>query len=219
MHYHRAELRHCLVCMCGAFAMAGLSCTSPGERARRVERSDALQRDNARLQQTVVQRDTAIASLIRQIEELQGFDADRPADLFAPVKLEILSRSGGVDTTSPPGYEELVVYLRLRDADGDIVKAPGRITIQILDNSDMGNPKLLGVYLFDKPGQLRKAWYGRFSTQHYTLRCPFPAEAVPQLPGKVDVKAEFVDYLTGASLTTVKEVALAPRTGRSVPLQ
>jgi len=204
---------------CGLLLITAVSCTSPGERARYIERAETLQRENQRLERSVADRDDTIAALTRQVDELKGFGPDRPADLFAPVKLEILSRSGGADYKSPPGNDGVTVYLRLRDADGDVVKAPGRITIQILDNSDLGNPKLLGVYVLHQPDQLRKAWYGRFSTQHYTVQCPFPAEALPQSPRKVDVKAEFVDYLTGASLTAVKEVAIARPTGRPAPLK
>ena len=136
-----------------------LSCTSPGERARHIERAETLQRENQRLERAVAERDDTIAALTRQIIELKGFGSDRPADLFAPVKLEIVNLTGGADYDGKPGDDGVTVYLRTRDADGDVVKASGRITIQLLDNSNLAKgPEVLGLYVFDEPARLRKAW-------------------------------------------------------------
>ena len=98
--------------------------------------------------------------------------------------------------------------MRPRDADGDVVKVPGRISVQLLDNTELDSPKVIAVCQLDDADGLREAWYGQFGTQHYTLKCPFPPGLKP--PRRVDVKAEFVDYLTGATLTAVKEVTVSP---------
>ena len=184
-------------------------CMSPGERARLVKENQALRVENEALERELGRRDGTIARLHQQIGDLQGFGADRPVDVFAPVRAEIVSRSGGADYDGVPGDDGVTVYLRLIDADGDAVKVPGRISVQLLDNSDLGSPKLLGLYRFDNVDQLRKAWYGQFGTQHYSLRCPFPYGVKP--PRRIDVKAEFVDYLTGRTLAANSEVAVSYR--------
>jgi len=177
---------------------------SPGDRARLVQAKESLRRDKERLERTVAERNATIASLQEQVRRLEAFGPNRPADLFAPDKMEIASRSRGADYDDRPGDDGVTVYLRLRDTDGDIIKVPGAIAIQLLDNTSLDTPTLIGLYRFDDKASLRKSWYGKFGTGHYTLKCPFPPGRLP--PRRVDVKAEFVDFLTGKTLTAVKEV-------------
>lgn len=157
----------------------------------------------------VAQRDTTIARLGKQIEDLKGFGPAQPADLFAPTKIEIASLSGGDDYDGKPGDDGVTVHLRLQDADGDVVKVPGRIRIQLSDNSVLGSPRVLGLYVFDSPDELRKQWHARFGTNHYTLKCPFPPEVRLPDSRKIIVNAEFVDYLTGRTLTAVEELEVS----------
>ena len=161
------------------------------------------------MNRTLARRDETIAALHRQIDTLKGFPPDRPADLFAPVAVEIASLSRGVDFDGKPGDDGITVHLRLTDADGDPVKAPGRIRIQLVDNSELGAPKVIRVYEFNDPQELRKMWHSRFGTQHYTLRCPFPPDVKLPKNRRVGVHAEFVDFLTGATLTAGKEVPIS----------
>lgn len=192
----------------GLLLLAVPACFSPGQRAALVKQRDTLRRDKARLDRTVAQRDGTIASLRRQIEDLQRLGPDRPVGLFAPVSLEIAGLSGGADYDDKPGDDGVTVYLRPFDADGDVVKVPGRITIQLLDNTNLASPRVLGVFVFDDLDQLRRFWHGRFATQHFTLKCPFPAGAKLPDTRRVTISAEFLDFLTGATLTAVKEVSI-----------
>ncbi len=192
----------------GVMLVALSACRSPGQWARLTKNNDALRRDNERMQRIVAQRDGTIARLHRQIEQLEGFGPGRPAGLFAPVKIEIASLSGGAEYDDKPGDDGVTVYIRPRDAEGDVVKVPGRFTIQLIDNTNLASPRRLGLYVFDDPGELGKLWHGKFATNHYTLRCPFPPGAKLPATRRVTVQAEFVDYLTGATLTAVKEVRL-----------
>lgn len=185
------------------------ACQSPGQRAEKIKIIDTLRREVARLERAVADRDGSIAGLKQQIETLNAFEADRPADLFAPVKVEIASLSGGADYDGKPGDDGVTVYLRPIDADGAAVKVPGRIKIQLLDTSMHGSPKVLGLCEFDDPDKLRRAWHSRFGTQHYTIKCPFSAAAEIPASRKVTVHAEFVDFLTGTTHTAVKEVGVS----------
>ena len=194
-------------CLTYVLVLAATGCGSPGERARLVKENQALRVEAETLERRIAQRDGTITLLHKQIRDLQGFGLDRPVDIFAPVKAEIVSRSGGADYDGEPGDDGVTVYLRLLDADGDAVKVPGRITVQLLNNTDLSSPRLLGVFQFDSVDRLRKAWYGKFGTQHYSLKCPFPYGDKP--PRRVDVKVEFVDYLTGRTLAATKELAIS----------
>lgn len=188
------------------FLFCVTGCFSGGERARLTQDNQRLRQNVERLERTVGKREAAIAGLNQQIENLQGFDPRRPADLFAPVKIQIQSLSGGADYDDEPGDDGVTVYLRPLDRDGDVVKTPGRIQIQLLDNNNLSQPRLIAVYDFDDPAALRRLWYGSFGTNHYTLKCPFPdGIRLPEQP-RLIISAEFVDYLTGATLTATKEV-------------
>ena len=99
--------------------------------------------------------------------------------------------------------------LRFRDKDGDVIKLPGRIKVQLLDNTDLSKPRLVGLYEFSSPDELRDSWYGKFGTQHYTLKCPFaPGTKLPD-SRRLNLTVEFVDYLTGSTLTATEEVAIS----------
>lgn len=141
----------------------------------------------------------------QQIESLQTFPPNRPADLFAPTRIEFASLSGGTDFDGEPGDDGLTLYLRPLDIDGESVKVPGKITIQLLDNTDLSVPRLIGTYIMEDPDRLRKSWFGHFGTKHYTLKCPFPKNVVLPESGRVSVAVQFVDYLTGKTLTNSKD--------------
>ena len=192
-----------------SLVVAVTSCGNPGRRAELVQQADTLRRENQRLERLLVDRDGAIALLNQQIVYLQTFEADRPANLFAPVKLEIASLSGGADYDDRPGDDGVTVYLRPRDSDGHIVKAPGAISVQLLDNTDLNNPRVIGVFDFTDPETIRKSWYGKFGTSHYTLKCPFPDGSTLPQARKIMIHAEFVDFLTGAVLTAAQEVTIS----------
>jgi len=183
-----------------------VGCVSPGERAKTIKENEALRRDNERLSRAVQQRDASVANLKRQIESLQRLGANRPVALFAPVRIEIASLSGGADYDDKPGDDGITVYVRPRDADGDAVKVPGTIRVQLLDNSNLGSPRVIGVYVFDDYQKNRKSWHGKLGTQHYSLKCPFPPGIELPATRKVLVSVAFMDVLSGATLTTDKEV-------------
>lgn len=168
--------------------------------------NDNLKRDNRRHAREIAQRDAAVASLRAQIENLRTWSSDRPADLFAATKIEIASLSGGADYDGRPGDDGITIYLRPKDADGDVVKVPGRIKVQLLDNAVLQNPRVIGNYVFDID-KLREIWHGRFMTSHYTLKCPFSPNQELPASRRLLVTVEFTDFLTGAVLTTTKEVA------------
>lgn len=194
---------------CVLMTAALTACGSPGQRANWVQENDILRRDKANLERAMAQRDVTINNLRKQIENLKTFQSDRPADMFSPVKLEIASLSGGDDYNGKPGDDGVTVHLRLHDADGDRVKAPGRIRIQLIDATRPGSPGSIGVYRFYDPEKLRALWHGRFGTQHYTLKCPFSSHIEHSGSRKVIIHAEFEDYLTGRVLTATKEVEVS----------
>lgn len=191
-----------------AMLVAPSGCISSAEYYAAVKEADDLKVKTANLERTLYDKNDEITSLQLQIETINGFDPSKRIDVFAPVAIEIASLTGGADYDGKPGDDGVTVHLRPIDADGHVVKAPGRIEVQLLDNSDLENPRVLGTYTIDDPSQLSKLWHGRWLTNHYTLRCPISPDIKSTPSSRVTVSVRFVDYLTGRTITAVKEVSL-----------
>ena len=201
-----------LCCFGAALCLSVAGCLSPASPGVARDAAAKLRRENHRLEQVVAHRDEVIAGLNDQIKNLRGVASERSADFYRPVAIEIASLSGGANYDDQPGDDGVTVHLRLRDAGGDAVKVPGRISVQLLDTSVPGSPGVVGLCVFDDPSDVGGMWHGRFGTGHFSLRCPFSSERAVK-GRKLTVNVEFVDYLTGKALTTVKEVAVTPPAG------
>lgn len=194
-------------CLCVTPALVGCG---PDPRALQAMReNESLRKEKDQLQRAVLERDGTIATMQKQVGDLQSLGHDRPVAFFAPVQLEIASLSGGADYDGKPGDDGINVYLRPKDADRDVVKVPGRMKVQVTDNSNLHSPRVIGVYTFDNLEEIRKTWHGKLGTQHFTLKCPFPSGVALPASRTLVVSAEFVDVLTGKTLTTSQEVKFA----------
>ena len=196
--------------MAFAVAVCGVpACQSNKRYAELTRENQALreEKQQAEQQAKICQNDLIVAQ--QQLQQVEGLGPDRPADLFAPVSVEIATLSGGADYDGQPGDDGVTVHLRPKDADGQVVKVPGRITVQLLDNTNMESPKVVAVCKFENPEDLRQLWMGIFGTNHYTLRCAFPDGAALPESHRLLVGVSFLDYLTGRTLTASKEVTFS----------
>ncbi len=183
---------------------AGLTLSSAGCIS-----SDAysqLERENVALRERVdaqaadlAARDERIEALDDQVNVLQDLGPERLEKLFRPVRVEFASRSGGYDLDGTPGDDGVVVYLRPIDSDGHSVKAAGAIRVQLFDLANPEGRHEIALYAFSVD-EARKKWYGRLATGHYTIKCPWPPDRLPD-HRDITVRAEFTDYLTGTVLT------------------
>lgn len=192
-------------CFLAVTPLALTSCSNGPEMGRLMRENDSLKRDSRRQAREIAERDAAVASLRAQIDNLHTWSGERPADLFAATSIEIASLSGGADYDGRPGDDGITVYLRPKDADGDVVKVPGHIEVQLLDNAVLKKPRVIGSYVFEVD-KLRETWHGRFMTNHYTLKCPFSPDQELPASRRLLVTVKFTDFLTGAELTATQEV-------------
>jgi hypothetical protein len=192
-------------------------CATPKQRTNLARQVDTLRAANEELERSMAQRDADISHLGKQVQTLQQLGIDRPFAAFAPVMIEIAGHSGGADYDGQPGDDGINVYLRLRDADGDVVKAPGQIRVSLLDASNVESPRTIGTFQFTDLSEVRKLWYGRFGTYHYTIKCPFPRDVKLPESRELIVIAEFVDYLTGATFLSNEKVRFSVQTVGRAP--
>lgn len=202
--------RFVAVVLCATVVFGGNGCSFPAKRAELQQEISRLEEKNRRLARVVAERDETVSAMKRQVADLQTLGSDRPVALFAPARIEIVSRSGGTDFDGMPGDDGVTVYVRPVDGEGDAVKSPGRIRLQVLDTSVVGEPRVLAVCRVESEEELRKTWHGRFGTNHFTVRCPFETGVTAPAAGKVTAVVDFLDYLSGATLTATRELAVKP---------
>ena len=100
----------------------------------------------------------------------------------------------------------ITVYLTPIDRDGVPVKAAGEIEVFLYDLTVPGHPRELGHYVINEPAALSRAWYSRWLTNHYTVKCEWPPGVEPPPSREVQVRATFLDWLTGEKLVATKLV-------------
>lgn len=176
-----------------------------------------LRRENLRLQEEIKKKDGELASQYSTISELNKqlltARAFKPEDLekiFYPEKLTFDSLTGGENYDGKPGDDGVTAYLRPIDKDGDIIKVAGDIRIELFDLAKASD-NLIGRY--DIPvDAVRKLWYGKLGTYHYTVKCPWLHG--PPSNDEVTIRATFRDYLTQRVITaqTVVKIKLGHET-------
>jgi hypothetical protein len=153
-------------------------------------------------------RDAQIADLRRRVNNRPVLENVAVDDLFTVDRIEIVSRSGGADFDGQPGDDGVVIYVRPLDADGDVLKAAGRFTIQLLDLTDPGAPRTLFQYEVAERSELVRTWHGGMLTDHYTFRCRLPRDLSPPPPRDIHVRVTFLDWLTGRQHVDSTDVTL-----------
>ena len=157
-----------------------------------------LGEDNLQLKQSLADAQRQITARDGQITNLEGFNAERFKDLVKVEKIELEGLTGPYDRDRDGQADGIVVYLQPIDADGDVIKAAGRIVVTLFDLSGE-NPRTVGKTEIPAD-QSGKHWYGRFWTHHFTIHCPFREK----IAADVTVEARFVDVLTGKEFTAQK---------------
>jgi hypothetical protein len=125
-------------------------------------------------------------------------------DLYQVIEVQLTRYTGLYDEDKDGQVDQLCVYLRPVDADGDVVKAAGHVTVQLWDLSGQNDGALLREWKISSE-DLRKEWFSSLMTVNYRLRFPLPAQwADPTL--SLTVRVLFQDYLTGEELTSQRPV-------------
>jgi hypothetical protein len=193
-----AAARTALVGAAIAVALAGCGPSKPSVVAPMQKEINSLQAEVQQLQQRVANQQETIENQRKQIASLQQLGTRRPARLAPAEGIKFASLSGGYDQDGDGTHDGVVVYVQVYDADGDVLKAPGELTIRLFDLTNPAGPKLIRQCEWNSE-QLRKIWSGRLMTDHFTARCPWPEGYQP--PRQVTVQAQFLDYVTGKTFT------------------
>lgn len=200
--------------VCALMALSGCDPTVGGNG---VSQSNDSEQKLAEANRIRAAQSDQLAEQARVIQQLRGMDASKRMEQLVHVdRVEIERLSGGYDDDKDGRDDGVVVYLRLLDADGDVIKATGSASVKLFDLSkgDGGQPVAQARWTAE---QMRPLWYGKMMTSHYSLRVPLP-NGISITPGTpLTATVEFTDLLTGGTFQAQKpcEVAGLAAVGRN----
>ena len=158
-------------------------------RAKLIQEKRQLQQDKAALEQEIIQ-------LQEQVSTLQKFPPDRMVHLVKVEKIEFGKFTRAYDgdiEQDPDGYDDgVLVYLVLKDNDGDVIKAAGDVQIELWNLAKTRKILSKQVPLND----LQSYWLSGPLTNHYKFQLPWPKEN-PPLNRFLTLKLRFQEALTG----------------------
>jgi len=200
-------------CCAGAF-MCGCGNSPPDSRVTQIQKLEDELATDKRLR---AQNEQQLSEQARVIQKLQGVDAGKRMQQLVHVDhIEIERLSGGYDDNKDGSDDGVVVYLRLIDDEGDVIKAAGSASLRLLDLTRPDVSQTVGAGQWSAE-EMRPLWYGKLMTNHYTLRVPWAGGAKVAPAKSVTVMAQYTDLLTGQMFATQKEVEIKTLTPSSRP--
>lgn len=143
------------------------------------------------------------AKLTDQVKTLAAMDRDERLDVLAvPESVRIGRHSGLYDKSGPPDGtpDTLVVYLEPIDAEQDVIKAPGRVRVELWNLAADADRQARLKQWDVTPGELRSLWGRGLLGAYYRLQLPLDGILTGD-EKELTVRVRFTDYLTGRVLT------------------
>ncbi len=189
--------------------LAGAGCPPNPQAVKEVEDKRRLEDRVAELQRDVATRDAQIGEQSARIRELMKTDPQQARYIPHAERIAIEPMTGVYDDNRDGKAEGVVVYLQAFDADGDLVKAAGTATVQVLDLENPAASQVVAEAKLNEDG-LRKSWYGKFMTSHFTIKCPW--KSGPPTHRVLTVRVRFVDLVTGKPFEAVRQIEVTAAT-------
>ncbi len=135
----------------------------------------ALQRDLKDSQQ-------ALQSARHQTEVMQNQIVDASKGALLPEQTQALYKvtgvkvnnllTGGVDLDNKPGDELWTTLVTPHDADGETVKLPADLELELVDLKQTGENRRVGIWTF-KSEEVRSHWYSGFAGSGFRFELPW----------------------------------------------
>jgi hypothetical protein len=170
--------------------------SSPIRKNPLAEQVDKLSQEKREQMRHIEHIESRNKDLQKQINTLHGLEDDvKLKDLYDLQRVKITKYTNLFDKNKDGKKETLIVYLQPIDQDGDIIKAPGDVHVQLLDLDKDKDPALLGKWHIT-PNKLRKFWLNALLKTNYRMTFDV-SEKVKTFEKPLTVTVTFTDYLTG----------------------
>ena len=164
------------------------------DNSMRTELSE-LRTESAQLQQQNIEQREQIDKLQERMTQLRGFDEGRLEHLVRAEKIEFGRFSRAYDDDKDGVDDGVVIYLLVRDQQGDVIKAAGEVEIEVWDLAAEEGEQQLGQWRFDFE-TLGKYWLSGALADHYKFKSAWQAGKKPT-HANLTVKLVFKDALEG----------------------
>jgi hypothetical protein len=158
-----------------------------------------LAREKAELARQLEQHEIEIKQLQTQVSALSALPKDKHENPYALTSVKVTRMTNFYDKDGDGRREKLVVYLQPIDPEGDVLKAAGRVNVQLWNLNNTSGKALLGQWQVG-PDELRKLWFDSLVSSSYRLTFDAPVTA-EVLAAPLTVQATFIDFLTGQILS------------------
>jgi len=191
-------IRYPLYAIIAAGLMAILAGCENGGRKKisLADRIEQLTQQNTQLQRQVEESKKQSKQLKEQIQVLSGVRVEvKLEELYALQRIKIHRYTGFYDKDKDGKKEKLIVYIQPIDRQGDIIKAPGVVDVQLWDLNKENGQAMLGQWHVG-PDELKEIWFSTLMGANYRLMFDI-ADNVTDFSQPLTVKVTFTDYLTG----------------------
>lgn len=204
-----SPLRAAVCCiLAGSVLLAAAGCQSTrAQKPEPISKILELEQEKSQLQSELGQLTLENKQLREQVEVLRGLPEDKIQDLCHLESIKITRYTNFYDKNDDGKKDKLIVYIQPIDEDGDIIKAPGEVDVQLWDLNEENGKALLGEWHVEQ-SELRKLWFKTIVTVNYRLMFDV-ADKVESLKDPMTVYVTFTDYLTGKVFKEQK--AIRPR--------
>jgi len=185
-----------ITCLTGAFLIALAGCSGPDKQLPLLDKIAALTDENADLAKQIQADEVEKARLRKRIEVLSELPADVKGEkLYVLEQVKLTKLTNLYDKDKDGRKEKLIVYLQPIDRDGDILKAPGAVNIQLWNLEGEAEKAKIGDWQVN-PEELRKLWFAAVMGTNYRLTFDVSGK-IKDTDEPLTVKAAFTDLLTG----------------------
>jgi len=155
-----------------------------------------LRNEKKQLTSQIQQAKKENQQLQKQIKTLAGIDTQlKFSNLYDIQKIKIHKYTNLYDKDKDGKLEKLIVYIQPIDAQGDIVKSPASVDVQLWDLNTESEKALLAEWHIP-PQELKKLWFATLITINYRLTFDV-ADKIENFQEPLTVKVIFTDLLTG----------------------
>lgn len=103
---------------------------------------------------------------------VEALSAEYAAAMFTVKEMAVHPLSGGIDTDGFEGDDALLVFLQPLDNEGDLRKAPGKVTLELMDMALEEPQRRIGYWEFG-PQETHSHWYSGFLMSGYRFELPW----------------------------------------------
>jgi len=201
------DIRYSIFCLLvSVFCLLMLNgCRTPAEGPSLTDQIEQLTQEKAQLQRQIEQTNTENDELKSRVQVLSSLGGEARIENLSPLtSIKIGRYTNFYDKDKDGKKETFIVYIQPIDAEGDKVKAPGQIDVQLWNLNNSAGEALLGSWHVG-PDELRELWFATIVTINYRLTFDMP-DTVESFAEPLTVKVAFKDSLTGKTFEQQKVI-------------